>query len=499
MNHVAARIALLFSLLFVQGFAHAQYLQPAGIGLGGVPYCTGPLGPGPCDQVRRFLMGQQQPAFTAMMPASPGPGVPVGHPAAAPPGFTNAAVMPLQVVGNVPGVGPICAGPLGPGPCVAVQQYLANLRPTLPGTPPAPAVQTRLLSIVAGVGPVCASPQGPAPCALVQQQLQDQFAGSVANLGQAIQSAGMSAQTLGITCAQRAGLDVNAFSACSGMQVVLPAEKQAVLDCAVSSNDTPAFANCAAPYLGIHLSSDQQLAIACASKSNGDESEFIACGADAILNRTLTDDEKALVNCAATSDDTDAFAGCAARSMFGAHAPKEAQVAVQCAAQSDGNGTQFAACAGANMIGLQLNPEQQIAVQCVVSTGGQPYAAAGCMASRLTARELLKCATHGFGGADGCFGDNNDLVGKNGWTARTLGSIAGGPNSVIRNPSQIWGGDNSFVRNPGQVFGGPNSFVRDPSKIFGGPNSIFNNPGQLAPQPINVGKIGGKRICLPWC
>jgi hypothetical protein len=158
----------------------------------------------------------------------------------------------------------------------------------------------------------------------------------------------------------------------------------------------------------------------------------------------------------------------------------------------------MASCAGANMFNLQVNPEQQIAIQCVVSTGGQPYAAAGCIASRLTARELTKCLTDGIGGR-GCFGDTNDLVGRNGWVRRTMGQVAGGPNSVVNNPDQIWGGDNSFVRNPGQILGGSNSFARNPSQFWGGNNSIFNNPQQLAPKPVTLGNIGGKRICLPWC
>jgi len=59
-----------------------------------------------------------------------------------------------------------------------------------------------------------------------------------------------------------------------------------------------------------------------------------------------------------------------------------------------------------------------------------------------------------FGG-DGCFGDNNDLVGRNGWVARTFGQIAGGPNSVINNPSQIFGGPNSVFNNPGPTRGRP--------------------------------------------
>jgi hypothetical protein len=105
--------------------------------------------------------------------------------------------------------------------------------------------------------------------------------------------------------------------------------------------------------------------------------------------------------------------------------------------------------------------------------------------------------TDGVGGK-GCFGDSNDLVGKNGWVRKTMGQIAGGPNSLINNPDQIWGGDNSFVRNPGQIFGGDNSFVRNPGQIFGGSNSVFNKPSQLIPKPkISFG--GGKRKCKPFC
>jgi hypothetical protein len=165
---------------------------------------------------------------------------------------------------------------------------------------------------------------------------------------------------------------------------------------------------------------------------------------------------------------------------------------VDCAVQSKGDATGFATCAGSKLLGASLNPEQQIALQCVVQSGGQPYAAAGCAATRLTLRELEKCATDGFGG-DGCFGDSNDLVGKNGWVATTFGQIAGGSNSVINNPGQIWGG--------------PNSIFNNPSQIWGGPNSVFNNPQQLVPRihlpppppPLQVGTVGGRRICIPWC
>src|SRR3954451_4615342 len=114
----------------------------------------------------------------------------------------------------------------------------------------------------------------------------------------------------------------------------------------------------------------------------------------------------------------------------------------------------MASCLGADLFNLQLNPDQQIAIQCVASAGGQPYLAMGCMATRLTGRELVRCAAAGFGGAAGCFGDNDNLGGKNDWNGRTMAQIADEPNSLVRNPDQIWGGDNSFVRNPVQIFPG---------------------------------------------
>ncbi len=573
------------------------------------PICAGPLGPGPCQDVYRFL--QIQYAANNIF---------------------------VQQIGFDPQAGPICAGPLGPGPCRQVQLFLATsqvaaqqvelpawgasgscLGPLGPG--PCDAVRTYILQAQSGIGqmppgfnaraprllpqpgpngePMCAAPFGPAPCVLVAQIGLDTMGGNLPPPGSFGLPPGITdAQQLAQACAQRVGLDVASFAACTRQGVVLPPQQQAVLDCAVTSKTATEFAACAAPKLGYSLSTDQQKLAACAIRSAGSEAGFRSCLGGAFLTRTLSADERGILSCASngtdavafgecaagrfmsssqramldcaasapdatsfatcaapysgalkmsddqrvlvrcalsaqgdgagfaacagaaflgkglgpkgqqvlgcaasTAGDASAFAACSASALFGNRLSKEQMIAVQCAAQSQGDPTGFATCAGANMFSLQLNPEQQIAVQCVASTGGQPYAAAGCIGSRLTARELSKCLSNGIGGADGCFGDNNDLVGKNGWVGRTLGQIAGGPNSVINKPNQIWGGDNSFVRNPGQIWGGSNSFVRNPSQIFGGPNSVFNNPGQLLPQPkpLQIGTIAGKRICLPWC
>jgi hypothetical protein len=554
--------------LLVQYVANSIQLQQIGFHPQAGPICAGPLGPGPCRDIQIFLAVRQVAEQQVQLPA-----------------------------GNAPG---ICIGPLGPGPCDAVRAYVMQAQSAIGQVPQSfSARQPQLLPQPGPNGePMCEAPFGPAPCALVAQVALDMMGGNLPPAGSFNLPPGITdAHKLAQECARRVGVDVASFAACAGQKVVLPIEQQAVLDCAVSSRTTPAFAACAAPKLGYSLSTDQQKLAGCAIKAKGGEADFRTCLGGAFLNRALSVDEQAILKCASNSvdavtfgecaagrfmsrsqkamldcavsasdltsyatcaaphsglkmsedqrilakcaikakgnrddfaacagatflgrnlgpneqkvlgcaasagGDTSKFAGCSANALFGDRLSKEQQVAVQCAAQSQGDPTGFATCAGANMFNMQLNPEQQIAVQCVVSTGGQPYAAAGCIGSRLTARELSKCLSNGIGGKDGCFGDNNDLVGKDGWVGRTLRQVAGGPNSVINNPGQIWGGDNSFIRNPGQIWGGSNSFVRNPGQIWGGPNSVFNNPSQLLPQPkpVQLGSIGGKRICLPWC
>lgn len=552
--------------LLVQHAANYIQMPFAGIAPGGIPICAGPLGPGPCRDVQLFLavrlVGQQQ----IQLPA-------------------------WQLTGS-------CIGPFGPGPCPALQTYvMATQSGFAPGFQQINLRQPQLTAAAGGPDrqPMCKGPSGDdVPCALLAQAGVDMFNGPLPPIAPL---AGADVQKIAQACAKLAGLDLAAFTACTGRRAVLPQRDQQVLDCAVSNAKAPDFAACAAKSYGIGLSDEQRKVAACAIQSKGVEAAFRSCGGPAFVTKDLSKDEKAILGCATQSTDavkfgecaadnfmgrtekavvdcarnaadaaafalcaapnagvkmsndqrilancalkskgdedafalcvatnkvafnlgpkeqkvlgcatssngdTAQFAACSADTIFGGKLSKEQQIAVQCAAQSQGDATGFATCAGANLFGMQLNPEQQIAVQCVVGSGGNPYAAAGCMATRLSARELSKCLANGIGGKDGCFGDNNDLVGKNGFVGRTLGQVAGGPNSVINNPSQIWGGDNSFVRNPGQVWGGPNSFVRNPGQIWGGQNSVFNNPGQLLPKPrpVQIGSIAGKRICIPWC
>jgi hypothetical protein len=337
----------------------------------------------------------------------------------------------------------------------------------------------------------------------------------------------ISAVEFGRQCAQQAKGDIAEFARCTRGQVVLPRRDQALIRCAEdnSGRTVMAFATCAAPTAGIKLTDDQRAIIGCAATSGGDEENFKSCLGNSVTEGHLNSKQSGALDCAKQfSGGADSLADCSAEKIFTAGTTPEERIAVRCVVDSGGDSRQFETCVGTSYMNVRLNPEQQIAVECTVGTGGQLYAAAGCIATRLTARELEKCTVAGFGG-DGCFGDTNDLVGSKGWTARTLKTLPDGPNSVFNNPAQIWGGSNSMFNNPqqiwggsnsifnnpSQIWGGPNSVVRNPSQVFGGQNSTFNNPGQVLsgpttsifqqtpPNPVTVGSVGGRKVCVPWC
>jgi hypothetical protein len=270
----------------------------------------------------------------------------------------------LQVIGDSP-AGPICAGPLGPGPCAAIQQYLLQHQQQQAAAPQ----QLQVINVVPGVGPICNGPLGPAPCNLVQQYLLDHssVAGPQTQTPASPGGNALDPQHLAIECAKRAGFDVSTFANCAEQQVILPQNQQALLDCAVSSSTSQNFAECAAPQLGIRLSKEQQVVAQCAMKSDGDSSDFLSCAGSAIIGQNLTPDQQAVLDCASDSNgDASNFATCSASQLLGAHASKEQRIALECAAQSEGDYAVMASCAGANLFNMNLNPEQQIAVQCVV-------------------------------------------------------------------------------------------------------------------------------------
>jgi hypothetical protein len=371
----------------------------------------------------------------------------------------------LQVLFVDPQQGPICAGPLGPGPCAMVAQWIAThgqiapLPNQFPNTMPIP-------------------PGGAAP--------------SISNIPALNTSISTNVVTGAVQCAQMTGQtlqpDVDKFLMCTRGAVVLNQDAATLVSCAEQANgDTTNLALCAGKnVIGAQLNDSQMKAVSCVAQHARDENGFAGCIGGLVAGQ-LNPQQQQLLNCAANNDvQSVSFAACAGQAMFGRKLPPEANAAIGCAVQSQGDVGQFGACAANKFLNLNLNPEQQIAVQCVVASGGQPYAAAACSATRLTFRELTKCVEHGIGG-DGCFGDNNDLIGRKGFVVRNIAALGGGPNSVFNNPLQVLGGPNSIANNPGQILGGPNSV----------PNVILRNIP--SPPPVTLGTVGGHRVCVPWC
>lgn len=492
--------------------------------------CAGPAGPGPCDAIKVYLLQNQ-----------------IGTPPIASPDLRQVQLLSR----SSDTIGPFCVGPFGPMPCTMLAQAgLDQFQGTVQaqsdfGLPSeVHSVQELAVECAKRVGIDVVGFSGCTGLHMVMTEAQQDMLDCAATSRTAENFANCAAPKVGINlpdnqkliagCAIQSKGDAGDFVTCAGGEFLnrtlsgdeqailkcvkdakgansdfvscsadhfLSSSKNAVVKCAISAGDVGSFTKCAAPNLGVQMTEEQRTLARCAMTSGGDAHDFGTCAGTAFLGMALGPNEQAVLDCARNaSGDYGKFAACSASKILGGNMSKEQRVALECTAQSYGDPTGIATCAGANMFNLQLNPEQQIAVQCVVSTGGQPYAAAGCMATRLTFRELTKCLTDGVGGR-GCFGDNNDLVGKNGWLRRTVGQIAGGKNSVINNLDQVCGGDNSFVRNPHQMFGGNNSFIRHPSQFWGGKNSVFNKAGQLlsSPKPLPIGTVGGKRICLPWC
>ena len=381
-----------------------------------------------------------------------------------------AGAQALQVLWVDPIQGPICAGPLGPGPCPLVAQWIATHGGQFAGAPLPNSLPTVLpvppngsMPSIEGIPPLSASVSS----------------NSVAGAVQCAQMTGQDQQP-----------DVQKFLVCTRGALALNADSAMLVSCAEQANgDTGNLAECAGRgILGSKLTPDQMKAVNCAAQNSDDADGFAGCLANGLLADQLNPQQRGLLNCAVDHGvDSGEFAGCAARTMFGNRISPEANAAIGCAVQSQGDYQQFGGCAANKFLNLNLNPEQQIAIQCVVSSGGQPYVAAGCAASGLTARELSKCVEHGIGGDEGCFGNNNDLVGRNGFVVRNVAALAGGPNSVIRDPGQLLGGPESVLNHPAQLLGGPNSV----------PNQILRNVP--SPPPIEVGTIGNHRVCIPWC
>lgn len=323
------------------------------------------------------------------------------------PGLVQAQA--LQVVWIDPIRGPYCAGPLGPGPCAQVAQWMATRGVQSIGIPLPNTLPTTLPMQPGGAPP---SIDGMQPLNMSISA----HAPEVIGAAQCAQLTGQSQQ-----------IDVNSFLVCTRGALVLDKDSATIVSCLEQANgNRNNLVQCAGRgIIGSKLNPDQLKAVNCAAKNSDDADDFADCIANGLIGGRLSPQQRGVLNCAANNDlDSGRFAGCAAQAMFGGQMSPEANAAIDCAVQSQGDYQQFGGCAANKFLGLRFNPEQQIALQCVASSGGQPYVAAGCAASRLTARELTKCLQHGIGGSSGCFGDNNDLTGRNGFVVRNIVALA---------------------------------------------------------------------------
>jgi len=149
-----------------------------------------------------------------------------------------------------------------------------------------PAVVAQQIGFQPGVGPICASPMGPLPCAQIPPP--GPFPSGPPGFPpgpMVIPVPTGTPQDIAIRCAHDFGTDLNSFAACTGRQVILPQRDQELLDCAVDSAKAEDFAVCAAPKFGIRLTHDQQVVADCAMQSNGDTDDFASCAAPRLAMR----------------------------------------------------------------------------------------------------------------------------------------------------------------------------------------------------------------------
>lgn len=264
-------------------------------------------------------------------------------------------------------------------------------------------------------------------------------------------------KTAAINCQNKLSEGSDAFISCWTRQVATNRQRQ-ILDCVQNTNTSASLAICASKG---YLNDDAQKAADCSLKLYQDKSpgNFARC----LNNGYLDPKTEEVTNCAINNHGNySAIASCAAGTqlspyqrrlydcaaqyqndyraaglcMAGTQLSPEQQRIANCVIQNRGSYVQMGVCAAGN----NLTPEQQAFASCAISTGGQPYAFAACVGTQLTVNELNKCLSQGIGG-NGCFGDNNtavkfvknawkdvtegpgpsnDLVGRDGYVARTL-------------------------------------------------------------------------------
>jgi hypothetical protein len=260
--------------------------------------------------------------------------------------------------------------------------------------------------------------------------------------------------------------------------------------------------------------------------------EFISCLSLPSLPPEQRANAEAAVSCyAGSSGDGYKLAGCflAKRVKVGG----DLGMAAQCYLEGGANALGMVAC----LAGDKINAELKIAIQCAQTTS-EAITFGVCVAGQLTVKELVQCQGKRFAQGN-CFGENNEFR----RLARSLLGTDIGEKSVIADVMnvqldvvafQVKAIETAitFADNAGREIQkgtedvgreldiGRRNVEREYNKGINDLNRNLIDMAQLAgktaddvisevkkikelipkpPPPIEVGKVGGHRVCIPWC
>lgn len=504
------------------------------------PICAGPIGPGPCGDVERFLKIQRRAASITLPVVNVHPHLgpicngPFGNGPCQQVVWVIASRQVAEDDFNLQRAGNLCIGPYGPAPCDVLAGYFMQAQI---GAEPSQRIDPRSVQVVSnprnGSGEVtCQGNLEQMPCTLAGQSSLDRMGVLPAPSSFQVPAGVTAPSQIAAHCAKIVKVDVAAFAACTGQKVVLPANQQAVLDCAAKSLQAEEFATCAAPELGIKVSTEQRKLIGCAMKASGEEESFRSCAGDLVggaLNqdqrgmlqcaadsdnnaetftscaakRVFSQEQRAVVDCAINSEDAVSFASCAA-SNAGIKMSDEQRILARCAMQTDGDVEELLSCTGSAVLEGNLGPNEKAVLGCAVKSGGSSSKFASCSANKLLDGKLsreqevaIQCAAEAQGDATlaaTCAGTNmfnmqlnpeqqiavQCVVSTGGQPHAAAGCIAS--RLTVRELTKCLtgrvGGDGCFG-DSNDLVGRSGWIARNLRQIAGGKNSVINNPDQV--------------------
>jgi hypothetical protein len=293
----------------------------------------------------------------------------------------------------------------------------------------------------------------------------------------------------------------------------LPAGVRAARDCARKfPRDQRALARCitlAQPGIG-----EQAKAVAECAESHPPptrRTEFAVC---VVAPHLPADQAKAVKDAAScyggSNGDAYKTAGCLVASQV--KLGGDLQLVANCFAESGGAVLGAAVC----LAGDHVNAELKIAIQCA-QTAVDAISYAVCVGGQLTVKEFLQCQGKRFA-QENCFGTNNEFR----KLARSLLNTDIGPDSVVAQSMNVSLDVVNFqvqvigqaVELAGRLGDETGRALTDVGEAAGSAVTAAGRAAEntvqdaktameralpKAPPPIQVGNIGGHRVCVPWC